>query len=63
MNPLKNLKGKLNHLHITKTFVMRVVQTANSVPLVENRAQSSLDSESVETILSLSQPNPSLNLR
>lgn len=56
MNPLLKLKGKLNHLHLQKTYVMKIIQTANSVPLVPARSESTLAEQTVESILALSSP-------
>lgn len=31
LNPIKHLKGKLNHLRLNSTHLFRIVQLANSI--------------------------------
>ena len=48
LNPLKNLKGKLNHIRVPPTQLMRVYELANSIQgqgtsLAEDGSVSALD--------------------
>ena len=61
INPLRNLKGKLNHIRVPATQMMKVFLTANSIPC--NGSSLAEDTTSAEDILALKSNTTSIDQR